>query len=318
MMTIFLPSCHLYSFTADNNKMKLLLILLIIIAGGYDDPALISKLEKQVADNPDAWQSCLELAEIFIEQENFKEAKKYLLQAQESYKTGKIDTCSARYFYIWGLYNDYNVNIPVAINYYSKTIECDSTFSEAWRNKGYLYEIFGNYDLMLNCFKHALLSTDDSAGVYYDIGVTYDYMDSIELALESYYHAIKLGEDSPQAFLNIGVDWGLTGYVDSAAFYFEKAEQAGLNSPELFYNIGVIMSESGAYNEAMDNFMKTLAVDPDYSPAKLQLGNIYEIMADSGMAKVYFEEFVQTAPPIYIDDVKKIEAKLVKYNKTPK
>jgi len=313
-----MPLCHLYSFTADNNKMKTLLILLMIIAGGYDDPALISKLEKKASDNPDDWQSCLELAEIFIDQENFKEAKKYLMQAQESYKTGKIDTCSAEYFYIWGLYNDYNVNISVAINYYLKAIECDSTFSDAWRNRGYLYEIFGNYNQMLKCFKHALLSADDSAGVYYDLGVTYDYLDSIELALENYYHALKLGESSPRVFLNIGVDWGFTGYIDSAAHYFEKAKQAGLRSPELFYNIGVIMSELGAYDEAMDNFMKALAVDPDYSPAKLQLGNIYEIKGDSGMAKVYFEEFVQTAPPIYMDDVKKIEAKLVKYNKAPR
>jgi tetratricopeptide (TPR) repeat protein len=78
--------------------------------------------------------------------------------------------------------------------------------------------------------------------------------------------------------------------------------------------MGVMMFDSGAYSEALDNFMRTLALNPYYSPAKLQLGRIYEITGDSGMAKVYFEEFVKTAPILYSDDIKVVKDKLEKYN----
>ena len=89
-----------------------------------------------------------------------------------------------------------------------------------------------------------------------------------------------------------------------------------MQTPELYYNIGGIMFESGAYEEAMNNFMKALAADPNCCIAKLQLGNVYEIMGDSGMAEVYFEEFVKTAPFIYLDNIKSIKEKLAKFYKT--
>ncbi|MCD6163164.1 MAG: hypothetical protein J7K40_12240 [candidate division Zixibacteria bacterium] len=295
--------------------MKLLIILLIIIAGNYNDPVSISKLETQTVSNPDDIQPRLELADIFLSQENFKEAKKYLLQTQKIMETFDVDSCNAKYFYLWGLYYDLYGNIPSAQRYYSKTVECDSNYYDAWRNQGYIYEIFGNYDKMLYCFRRALKTTIDSAGTYYDMGVTCDYLDSLQLAIKYYNAAFDYGEVYPQAYMNIGIDWGMLGYDDSASYYFNKAVEAGLRSPELFYNIGIIMFESGASDEAMDNFMKTLSVDPDYSPAKLQIGNVYELYGDSGMAKVYFEEFVKTAPLIYRDDINRVKEKLLQYNK---
>lgn len=294
--------------------MKLLIILFIIIAGNYSGPANISKLEKQAVSNPDNIQPRLELAEVFIDQENFKEAKKYLLQTQKILETADNYSCNAKYCYLWGLYYDLYGNIPAAQNYYSKAVECDSNYYNAWQNQGYIYDIFSNYDKMLYCFRQALKTTGDSAGIYYDMGVTCDYLDSLELAITYYHSALGFGEIYPQAYMNIGIDWGMLGYDDSASYYFNKADEAGLRSPELFYNIGIIMIESGISDAAMVNFMKTLSIDPDYSPAKLQIGNVYELYGDSGMAKVYFEEFVKTAPLIYSDDINKVKAKLQQYN----
>ena len=298
--------------------MKYALIVLFLVIGDFSDPARINELEQKAQSSPDDWKPRLELVEVFIDQENFGEAKKYLLQTQDIYRAGKMDSCNAEYFYLWGLYSDLTENIPSALGYYNRTIECDSSFSDAWRKQGYIHEIFGNYDKMLYCFEQSLKSTDDSSGVFYDIGVTCDYLDSLKPALDYYYASLRFGDIYPQTYLNIGVDWGMLGYSDSASYYFELAVDHGLQSPELYYNIGVIMFESGAYEQAMDNFMKILTIDPDFSAAKFQLGNVYEILGDSGMAKVYFEEFVQTAPLIYSDDIKTVKEKLIKYTPSDK
>ena len=73
------------------------------------------------------------------------------------------------------------------------------------------------------------------------------------------------------------------------------------------------MADSGNTNGAIENFMKVLALDPRYSPAKLKLGDLYESLGDTGMAKIYYEDFVQTASLLYSDDVTKVKDKLSKY-----
>lgn len=294
--------------------MRLLLIFLLLFAGDYNKPARIAELEATAMRNQSDLMSRLELAEIFVDQENYKEAERYLEQAH------KIDSTSAELLFLWGKFYDSQDNIPAALEKYSLVVACDSTHSQSWRKLGYIYEITCNYKAMLNCFKNAIIETEDSAGVYYDIGVTYDYLDSIDLALESYYKALKRGADFPEVYFNIGVDWGLAGYSDSAFHYFSEvlnmldSTHTDFQISKLYYNIGILMMESGAYEQAMDNFMKTLSCDPDFSPAKLQMGYIYEIMNDTGLAKVYFNEFVQTAPVIYLDDINKVKEKLAKYN----
>ncbi|MCP4581465.1 MAG: tetratricopeptide repeat protein [candidate division Zixibacteria bacterium] len=296
--------------------MKLLVILFILTSTDFDDPTRIANLEKLAADNPDNWQARLELVELFIRQSNLHNAEKYIQEAEESYASVVGDSCNARLRYLWGELLDHQDNIPAAMAKYIEAVECDPSLGRAWRKLGYLYEIFGNFDQMLDCFIKALPTTDDSSGLYYDIGVAYDNLDNLLPAIECYNKCLALGSSTPEAYLNIGVDWGMLGYQDSATFYFEKAAEAGLESPELFYNIGIMMLDSGANIEALDNFMRTLAVDPNYSPAKLQLGNIYEIIGDSGMARVYFDEFIKTAPLLYSDDIEAVKNKLDKHYST--
>jgi len=293
--------------------MNLWIVLIFILAADYNDPSYLANLEKKAANNPTDWQIRLELVELYIAQNNLDDAQKYILESAATIKESG-DTCNARLHYLWGKVHDLQDNIPGAMEKYSRAVQCDSTMSDAWRQLGYLYEVFSNYEQMLICFQKALPSAEDQSGLYYDIGVAYDYLDSLPQAIECYYQSLNTGDSIPEAYLNLGVDWELLGYPDSAAHYFEKAIAAGFDNPELYYNMGVMMFESGAFSEALDNFMRTLALNPYYSPAKLQLGRIYEIMGDSGMARVYYEEFIKTAPFLYSDDIKAVKAKLEKYD----
>jgi len=286
--------------------MAYLLIALILINGSFETPTEIVRLEQEANSDPANWKSSLQLADIFIAQANFTQAYNCLSLADQSYAQGFIDSCEADYFYTWGMYYDEKINIPKAIEYYSRTVECDSTFSQAWRNSAYLYEIFGQYDSMMVCLQKCLVNTDDSAGVYYDLGVAYDYLDSLEQSIICYNYSLEI-QTYPAAFLNLGVDWGMLGYRDSAMHYFHWAEESGLESPELFYNMGVISYESEDFEQAMDFFSRTLITDPDYTAANLQLGSLYEQTGDTGMAVEYYKEFVRTAPLIYADDIKKVK-----------
>ena len=143
--------------------MKLIFVILLLIAGDFKDPVRISELELKIKNHTDDLQSRLELAEIFINQENFVEAKENLSQAQQAMEIARQDSCNAKYYYLWGLYWDLNDNIAAASEYYLDATNCDSSFSQAWHNLGYIQEIFGNYNQMLYYFKKALLESEDSA-----------------------------------------------------------------------------------------------------------------------------------------------------------
>jgi tetratricopeptide (TPR) repeat protein len=283
------------------------LLALALVATDYNVPEQIADLERQAMADSLNQGARLKLARIFIEQKNYPEAKKNLIEAE------KIDSLSGQLQFLYGKLYDQQDNIAAAFEKYSKAVKLDSSLSEAWRNLAYIDEITGNYQSMLDRFGIALGNTDDSAGVLYDIGVTYDYLELPDSAIISYNRSLEAGAKFPEVFINLGADWGLQGNLDSARYYLEKAVEAGSQSPELFYNLGMLAFESGKGEEAIGNFLECLSLDQTYSPAKLQLGNIYEAIGDSASALEYYQDFVKTAPFIYRDDIKLTREKLVKY-----
>ncbi len=301
---------HPHLIPADTFNMKCLLIALIIISSNFDKPEDIATLQQKAAGNPKDWQTRLELVQIFIDQRNFPDAEKYLKQSEDILNENNPGNEISQLYYLWGLYYDTQDNIPKAGEKYNEAIAADSSNAKAWRRLGYLHEVFADGEQMLICFENALANTDDSASVLYDIGVAYDYMDSVEQAIKSYNKALTINDSLPEAYLNLGVDWGFSGYHDSAAYYFNKAEEYGLESIELYYNMGVIAFDNGQVEQAMENFMSVLGIDPYYSPAMLMLGDIHEAIGDSSMAKVYYEEFINTAPILYQQNIDEIKQKL--------
>jgi tetratricopeptide (TPR) repeat protein len=285
------------------------------LATNFDDPSYIANLEQKAKSNPRDWQSRFELAEIFIDQGNFANALIYLQQADAVLFNSESGSETARLNFIWGLYYDHQDDIPQAIEKYNASVKADPAYARAWRNLGYIYEVFSNGEKMLECFNHALAHSHDSVGIYYDIGVAYDYLEDLEQAISSYRKVLSFTDTIPEAFLNLGVDLGLTGYPDSALYYFGKAKAAGLAGPELYYNLGVMTFEAGSVEMALENFLQVLAFDPSYAPAKLMLGDVYEAIGDSGMARVYYEEFINSASFLYRDDIEAVKEKLKSYNK---
>ncbi len=304
---------HPKPIPADIHNMKYVLLALFLISSNFDKPEDISKLQEITANNPKDWRTRLELVEIFINQKNFNDAADYIEQAENILAINESGPELSHLYYLRGLYHDLQDNIPGAYEQYEKSVAADSTNAKSWRKLGYLHELFSDGEQMLICFSRSLAHTEDSVGVLYDIGVAYDYMDSIDQAIDCYQKALALNDSLPEAYLNLGVDLGFTGHPDSALYYFNKAREYGLESTELYYNMGVIAFDNSQVEQAIENFMTVLGIDPHYSPAKMMLGNVYEAIGDSGMAKVYFEEFIDTAPLLYQQNIDEIKEKLEKH-----
>ncbi len=288
---------------------NIIIFVLLAAAGNAGDPDSLDRLLKRAEADPSDMESRLKLIEIFIEQGNFAQAETYLKLAQA------IDSSSAMVYFLWGRYYDYQDNLALAMSNYNSAIDRDSTLAEAWRARAYLHEIFANYELMLSDLNHALAATKDSAGVFYDIGVAYDYLGDIENAGASYKSALSCGAQFPEIFVNLGAYWADIGDFDSANYYLALAIKSGGDSPELHYNLGMVNFQQGNYQRAISDFYDCLSVAPEFAAAKLQLGYLYELVGDTGMAITYLEDFINTAPIIYNQDIAKAKEKLARLRK---
>ncbi len=72
----------------------------------------------------------------------------------------------------------------------------------------------------------------------------------------------------------------------------------------------MVNSELKRYEQAIAEFYRCLSISPEFAAAKLQLGYLYEITGDTGMAVNFLEDFIRTAPLIYNDDIARAKERL--------
>ena len=151
-------------------------------------------------------------------------------------------------------------------------------------------------------------STPES--LYYDFGYSFDLMGQGDSALAYYHKWLDMYPNDVMACINIGGILGNRDEIDSAYYYTYKAYLITPDSPDACYNLAMIYKLRGQNQEAIDMYQKALAINSQLVAAKFNLGELYEIMGDSALAKIFYREFVDEAPPTYLENIKQAKAKL--------
>lgn len=267
----------------------------------------ITALNRAISEDPADFDAVEGLVEILLEHENYDMADSIL----NAYM--KNNPKDARAVYLEARILDLSENIEKAMSKYWEAIDLDSTLWQAYRNLAYLYDIFSGYETMNRLLRKAITYSPGPETLYYDFGYSFDMMGWLDSAQHYYYLAVDFDSLDHQACLNLGAIMGIGGNLDSAKYYTEMALAGNLDSPEAFYNLGEINLSLGLFDEAAGNFQHALALDSGLFAAKKKMGDLYEIMGDSGMARTYYEDFLDSAPIIYIDDINEVRQKLSEY-----
>jgi tetratricopeptide (TPR) repeat protein len=267
----------------------------------------ITLLNRAIAENPADLAAVEGLVEIFMDLEDYESADSVLKEYM------KNDPKNARAVYIEARILDLSENIEKAMSKYWEAIELDSTLWPAHRDLANLYDIFSGYETMNRLLGKAMIYSPAPGSLYYDFGYSFDMMGWLDSAQYYYYLAVEFDSLDHQACLNLGAIMGIGGNLDSAKYYTEKALAGNLDSPEAFYNLGEINLSLGLFDQAAENFQHALALNSNLFAAKKKLGDLYEIMGDSGMARIYYQDFLDSAPIIYIDDINEVRQKLSQY-----
>ncbi|MBP9854345.1 MAG: tetratricopeptide repeat protein [Candidatus Omnitrophica bacterium] len=134
----------------------------------------------------------------------------------------------------------------------------------------------------------------ESATMAYSMG---HYQDAIAL----YEEVIKLYPKLPQAYFFMGMAHRNLGTkLEDIIWLFEKAIELNPQYAEAHESLGKIYYELGKFDEAKEQCLKALEIQPDNIFATLSLGWIYLLgKSDPSSAIPYFEQAIKNNNPPY-------------------
>jgi tetratricopeptide (TPR) repeat protein len=139
-------------------------------------------------------------------------------------------------------------------------------------NTGYLMGLLGHYDEAIRLFERSL-ELEPTAEAYTYLGWTYSHRGDYQRAIEEAEKAIRIDPDFGNPYNDIAVYLMEQGKEDEAIPYLEKAMRAQRYCCYQFphFNMGRIYVKKKMYTKAREEFNKSLAIDPDYAPARQAL-----------------------------------------------
>ncbi len=147
-------------------------------------------------------------------------------------------------------------------------------FQQAYelQRNGKLEEAVDVYKQSINAFPTAEAHTF--------LGWTYSFLGQLNEAIEECHQAIRQDPDFGNPYNDIGAYLIELNRLDEAIPWLEKASQAKRYENPAFphMNLGRVYERQGKWDQAVDAYKKSLALSPEYQPAKQALMRILTLM----------------------------------------
>ncbi len=114
-------------------------------------------------------------------------------------------------------------DLNAAITDYSRAIDINQGYTNAWSNRGLAYLRVGQLDKAVSDNLKALETKPSFSPAHSNLGSAYDEMGQYAKAIESYTKAIELKPNSADAYSNRGITYGKLGQWDKSIADFDKA-----------------------------------------------------------------------------------------------
>lgn len=161
-------------------------------------------------------------------------------------------------------------SVANAIMQYRRAVAFNHQFGDAYYRLGVLLSITGQHEEATEALSRAAVLKPDSAVVHNDLGFEFMFQKSWTEAEQEFRHALILAPGYPRGHINLGLCLARQGRFEEALTTF----QAVLPAPDAYYNLGLLLRGQQQYGEAADAFRRALVIDPEFSAATAQLGQI--------------------------------------------
>jgi tetratricopeptide (TPR) repeat protein len=183
--------------------------------------------------------------------------------------------------------------IDRAIEAYSRAIELNPNYTDAYNNRGVSYSDKEEYGLAIKDFNTAIELCANNTVFYSNRGATYSDMKNYDRAIEDHNKAIELEPDFAVAYYNRGEAYSNKGEVDHAIEDYNKAIELDPDYIEAYGNRGVAYHNKGEVDCAIENYNKAIELEPDSAHNYINRGAAHRKKGDNNRSIVDYNKAIK-------------------------
>ncbi len=155
----------------------------------------------------------------------------------------------------------------------------------------------GKFEEALAAYESVLPSDTTYALALYERGLTSHELERYDEAI-ALYRQVLLQKDGNhnQALVNLGISWDFNGNLDSSLYYFSVAQERFPFDYNVYYNRGVTNLRNERSKDALQDFQRSVLLNPKHPASHLQLGYIAAATDNITQAVLSWNAFLMLAP----------------------
>lgn len=222
----------------------------------------------------------------------YREAIDSYSNAKESYLYDPTATAYSGMAYAYSMLGDRDSSLK----YYKKVISVKED-AAAYYNIGTIYSEKGNNKVALNYLEKALNMNSNLTYIYPLLIDTYRKLgrENEVRKLKQQYESASVTAIAQLHFKN-GVKAYLEQRYDVAIEEFKKTIEVNPSSAMAYSNLGFAYFEAGMIDKSFESQAKAIDIAPNLASANYGLAEIYKKRGDLKMAKRYYEEYLRLEP----------------------
>lgn len=186
---------------------------------------------------------------------------------------------------------------------FSKAIELNPVYTQAYQNRAITRSQLGMYEQALEDYKEAIDIRPDYIETYYSRGITYLISEQYDKAISDFNYYLRRTQPSVNAYINRGISH--LGMKDTASALSDFARAIELNpyEPETYSRRALIRMDREEYDLALEDLNNAIENDPEHLVSYFNRGLLYHetgkpveaiadfdiiIGIDSTLAQAYF------------------------------
>ena len=188
-----------------------------------------------------------------------------------------------------------------AIKAFTKALETNPRFANAYYSRGTVWVYKGDYDSAIADYNRALEINPHLAKAYYNRGNVWNYKGNYDSAIADYNGALEINSRYAKAYSGRGVAWASKGNYDSAIADYNRALEINPRLADAYYNMGNAWNYKGNYDSAIADYNGALEINSRYAKAYSGRGVAWASKGNYDSAIADFNRALEINPRCAVD-----------------
>lgn len=162
-----------------------------------------------------------------------------------------------------------------AIEELDKAIDANQSIHDYYILRGECHFQLANYRKAKHDFRHVIAEDHDNYLGHYFLGLALGRTDDFMGSIKHLRTCVELKPDYVKAYYNGAISFGILGDYFRAIDYLDRALELEPNNVRAYYNRAYWKEQSLELEEAEEDYLKAVELDPIYADAYNGLGNVH-------------------------------------------